>query len=106
MASFWRAFQHNGKSAQPGEGEGCTPSPMKNHVVMYSPAARADTLPLFLLYPYMYSVGGIADLDSALPLPFPLYDSPIDQVFFFASAHIPGVPQFRSNPHTMQMAQS
>jgi hypothetical protein len=25
-------------------------------VVMYAPAERADTLPLFLLYPYMYSV--------------------------------------------------
>ncbi len=26
-------------------------------VVMYAPAERADTLPLFLIYPYMYSVG-------------------------------------------------
>jgi hypothetical protein len=25
-------------------------------VVVYAPAERADTLPLFLLYPYMYSV--------------------------------------------------
>jgi hypothetical protein len=25
-------------------------------VVVYTPAERADTLPLFLLYPYMYSV--------------------------------------------------
>jgi hypothetical protein len=24
--------------------------------VVYSPAERADTLPLFLLYPYMYSM--------------------------------------------------
>jgi hypothetical protein len=29
-------------------------------VVMYAPAERADTLPLFLLYPYMYSVA-VAD---------------------------------------------
>ncbi len=54
----------------------------------------------------MYSVGGIAGLESTEPLPFPLYDSRIDQVFFFASAHIPGVPQFRSNPHAMQIAQA
>ncbi len=26
-------------------------------VVMYAPADKADTLPLFLLYSYMYSVG-------------------------------------------------
>ncbi len=28
-------------------------------VLVYAPAERADTLPLFLLYPYMYSVVGI-----------------------------------------------
>jgi hypothetical protein len=28
------------------------------HDVMYTPAERADALPLFLLYPYMYSVCG------------------------------------------------
>ncbi len=30
-------------------------------VVVYAPAERADTLPLFLLYPYMYSVRGKAN---------------------------------------------
>ncbi len=28
-------------------------------VVVYAPAERADALPLFLLYPYMYSVGSL-----------------------------------------------
>jgi hypothetical protein len=49
------------KSAQPGGGEGCTPSPF--HSIYHheqgcvcAPAERADVLPLFLLYPYMYSV--------------------------------------------------
>jgi hypothetical protein len=36
------------KLAQAGEDRGA--------VVVYAPAERADTLPLFLLYPYMYSV--------------------------------------------------
>jgi hypothetical protein len=50
------------KSAQAGEGGGCTPTPfhyitITYKVVMYaSTTERADTLPLFLLYPYMYSV--------------------------------------------------
>ncbi len=39
---------------------GCTPSPflstITSKVVVYAPAERAATLPLFLLYPYMYSV--------------------------------------------------
>ncbi len=39
------------KSAQAGEGGGTY------KVVVYAPAERADTLPLFLLYPYMYPVG-------------------------------------------------
>jgi hypothetical protein len=50
------------KSAQPVGGGGfhalllslSLQSPSK--VVVYAPAERADTLPLFLLYPYMYSV--------------------------------------------------
>jgi hypothetical protein len=33
-----------------------TISTIKNKVVVYAPAERADTLPLLLLYPYMYSV--------------------------------------------------
>jgi hypothetical protein len=49
------------KSAQPGKGGGCTPTPFTLYtitikVVVYAPAERAETLPLFLLYPYMYSV--------------------------------------------------
>jgi hypothetical protein len=48
------------KSAQPGSGEGCTPTPFlyiyHHEVVMNAPAERADTLPLFLLVTFMYSV--------------------------------------------------
>jgi hypothetical protein len=33
-----------------------TLSTITSKVVVYAPAKRADTLPLFLLYPYMYSV--------------------------------------------------
>ncbi len=50
------------KSAQPGEGGGVarslpfTISTIKYEVVVYTRAERADTLPLFLLYPYKYSV--------------------------------------------------
>ncbi len=50
------------KVAQAGrEGGGCTPPPftistITYRVVVYAPAERADTLPLFLLYLYMYSV--------------------------------------------------
>jgi hypothetical protein len=51
------------KSAQSGvDGGGCTarPSPVTlstitYKVVVYAPAERADTLPLFLLYPCMYN---------------------------------------------------
>ncbi len=54
------------KLAQAGEGGGCTTlSPFHYTVstttykgVVYAPAVKADTLPKFLLYPYMYSVGG------------------------------------------------
>ncbi len=34
---------------------------------VYAPAERADTLPLYRLYPYMYSVGTIADLLATFP---------------------------------------
>jgi hypothetical protein len=50
------------KSAQPGEyGEGLhahslSLSTIMYKVVVYVPAERADKLPLFLLYPCMYSV--------------------------------------------------
>ncbi len=52
------------KSTQTGEGGdgGCTPTPFYHiyyyvqNCGLYAPAERADTPPLFLLYPYMYSV--------------------------------------------------
>jgi hypothetical protein len=51
------------KSAHPGEGGGVhhalphfTLSIITSKFVVYAPAERAVTLPLFLLYPYMYSV--------------------------------------------------
>ncbi len=49
------------KSAPHGEGEGARPSlfilsTITSKVVTYTPAEMADTLPLFLLYPYMKSV--------------------------------------------------
>ncbi len=52
------------KSAQAGVGGGCTRPPpftistVTYKVVVYAPAESADTLPLFLLYPYTYSVVG------------------------------------------------
>jgi hypothetical protein len=65
MTTFWRTFHHDGKikSAEPGEGGAVLPlslylpSRAKLLRTVYTPAERADTLPLFLLYPYMYSVG-------------------------------------------------
>ncbi len=52
------------KLVQAGEGGGARPPPfnisnIKHKVVMYAPAERADTLPLFLLYP-LYVLGGAA----------------------------------------------
>jgi hypothetical protein len=49
------------KSAKDGEGWGARPPPFNISTIIYKfevygPAERADTLPLFLLYPYMYSV--------------------------------------------------
>jgi hypothetical protein len=50
------------KSAQPGEGGRCTALPLSLYVPTRAKlwcihaAKRADTLSLFLLYPYMYSV--------------------------------------------------
>jgi hypothetical protein len=48
------------KSARSGEGGDARPLPftlsnLTSKVVVYAPAERAYTLPLFLLYPYMYS---------------------------------------------------
>ncbi len=51
------------KLAQDGEGGRCLPTffhytvyNITYKVMVYAPTERADTLPLFLLYPYMYSV--------------------------------------------------
>jgi hypothetical protein len=49
------------KLGQAGESGGARPSPFSTStitykVVVYAPAEMADALPLFLLYPYMYSV--------------------------------------------------
>jgi hypothetical protein len=49
------------KSAQLGAGGGARTPPftlttITSTIVVYAPAERADTIPLFLLYPYMYSV--------------------------------------------------
>jgi hypothetical protein len=60
------------KSAQPVVRVGgarpppFTLSTITSKVVVYSPAERADALPLFLLYPYMYSVGKTASGLSCL----------------------------------------
>jgi hypothetical protein len=45
-------------SAQPGKGGVSTPSPFHTTItnkVVYAPTEKADTFPLFLLYPNMYS---------------------------------------------------
>ncbi len=59
------------KLAQAGEGGGgehATPFQYIYHHIqscgVYAPAERADTLPLFLLYPYKYSV-------APTPIPSP-----------------------------------
>jgi hypothetical protein len=59
---FWRTFHHDGKIS-PGWWEvgdarppSFTISTIAYRVVVYAPAERADTLHLFLLYPYMFSV--------------------------------------------------
>jgi hypothetical protein len=49
------------KSALASEGGGCTPTPftistITYKVAVYAPIERADTHPLLLLYPYIYSV--------------------------------------------------
>ncbi len=57
-AAFWRTFHHDGKIS-PG---GCGWAPFTTvtityKVAVYAPAEWADTLTLFHLYQYMYSVG-------------------------------------------------
>jgi hypothetical protein len=62
------------KSAQAGEGGGCTarPSPftlstITYKVVVYSSAEKAGTLPLLLLYPFISSVVVPSELDIGFP---------------------------------------
>jgi hypothetical protein len=64
MADFWRTSHHDGKISPDWWGWRCKPVPfycIYHHVescsVGYAPDERADTLPLFNLYTYMYSVG-------------------------------------------------
>jgi hypothetical protein len=69
IANFWRTFHHDGKISPAelifpsGEGGGCTVHPppfirftITYKVAVYAPTERAVTLPVFHLYPYMYSV--------------------------------------------------
>jgi hypothetical protein len=62
-STFWCTFHHDGKICPGwwGWGVGVRPpafaiSTITYKVVVYAPAERADTLPLFLFYTYMYSV--------------------------------------------------
>ena len=63
MATFWCTFVLMEKLALAGEGWVAHAHPpftittITYKVVVYAPAERADTLPLLLVYPYMYSVG-------------------------------------------------
>ncbi len=66
IATFWRTFHHDGKISPAGEGGECTPTPYTITAITYNvvvstraPAERADSLPLFLLYPYIYSARGL-----------------------------------------------
>ena len=73
------------KLAQPGEGGKCTPftftlSTITYKVVVYTPAEREDTLPLFLLHLYMYSV--------LLALPQPLNLVYLFNIYVFFSSSI------------------
>ncbi len=61
MAIFLRPFHHVGKimKVKVGGGHTLPPSTLSNitsKAVVYAPTERADTLPLFLLYHYIYSV--------------------------------------------------
>ena len=69
IATFWRTFLGHSimmeKLAQPGKvgGEGCGARPplftintIMYKVVVYAPAKRAETLLLFLLYSFLYTV--------------------------------------------------
>jgi hypothetical protein len=64
MANFCHSCHHDEKISPVlggGGGRGARPSPftlvtITYKVVVYTPAERSDTLPLFHLYTYMYSV--------------------------------------------------
>jgi hypothetical protein len=52
-------FHHDGKISPGWRGWGVHTHPLSTityKVVVYAPPERADTLPLFILFPYMYSV--------------------------------------------------
>ncbi len=75
MATFWRTS----RSMVRVGGAHCTvhTHPLSVHlpsrtctVMVYTPAERADSLPLFLFYPYMYSV--VQTTGRRLPPPPPL----------------------------------
>jgi hypothetical protein len=60
-AAFWRTFHHDGKICPGWSGWGCTATPFSIYllftitykVAVYALAERADTFPLFHLYPYV-----------------------------------------------------
>ncbi len=64
-AAFWRTFHHEGKISLVRVG-GARPPPftaftLTSKVAVYAPAEWADTLTLFHLYQYKYSVGQTRD---------------------------------------------
>ncbi len=65
MTTFWRTYHHDGKFLPSGFGGGMhahpTISTITCKVVVDSPPECADTLPLFLLYYYMYSEGELLE---------------------------------------------
>jgi hypothetical protein len=65
ISTLWRIIHHDGKiiprlvrvrGARPPT---FTLSTITREIVVYALAERTDTLPLFLLYPYKYSVASI-----------------------------------------------
>ncbi len=59
---FWCTFHHDEKISSGWKGWGCTPTSFFHSITIaykvsvYAPAERADTLPVFHFYPYMYYV--------------------------------------------------
>jgi hypothetical protein len=76
------------KSAQPlRAGISCTLSTISSKVLVYAPAERADTLPLFILYSYIYSV----DLVRPAPNSDKLYtDKKENQIFLIYKEFLRG----------------